>query len=217
MTSSPTTRNRLLKQGTGDNTNTWGDLQSSGDFDQIDAALDGVAQLTITGPVTLTTVNYAADQARNRGLKILAASTMGATITLPAVEKWYLVWNASAFSQVIASQGGGASVTLYPGEIVPVLTDAINVARLVLANASGQRLQNLADPTGAQDAATKAYADALAFTANAGILPGQTGNAGKVLGTNGTVAAWVAVTDQADYLADQAARQARAIAFAVAL
>jgi hypothetical protein len=219
MTSSPTTRNRLLKQGTGDNTNTWGEQQSSGDFDMIDVALDGVLPLTVTGPLALTTANYVDDQARRRVLKILAASTAAATVTLPAVEKWYLVWNASAYDQTFASQGGGASCVVKAGEIVFVVCDGIEVHRLSLVDMNSNRLQNVGAPTANSDAATKAYVDAQAFAALAGELPGQAGSSGKFLTTNGSAASWAAptVSQISDYASDQAAKIAVAIAFCIAL
>jgi hypothetical protein len=69
------------------------------------------------------------------------------------------------------------------------------------ANATGQVWTGVHDFTGATTtvatpltasaAATKAYCDGLAFST---ALPNQTGNSGKFVTTNGTVASWAAVT-----------------------
>lgn len=52
---------------------------------------------------------------------------------------------------------------------------------------NNNKVVNLATPTVASDAATKAYVDATAFNA---ALPSQTGNADKFVTTNGTTASW---------------------------
>lgn len=198
--SSPTTRNRLLKQDTGSNTNTWGDEQSTGDFDMIDIALDGVTQLTISGPVTLTSTNYVADQARGRALKILSASTVASTITIPALEKWYLVWNASTYDQIVASSGGGTSVTVKAGEMVSVLCDAVNVKRLTLyalSNAldmGSNKITSLANGTNPADAVNYAQMNAAisaaAFSAGTFGVPITGSDSGKVLTNNGSTPSW---------------------------
>jgi hypothetical protein len=72
-------------------------------------------------------------------------------------------------------------------------------------------VKNVGSPTAATDAATKGYADSLAFNANAGVLPGQTGNAGSVLSTDGTTAHWLDLQPNLDVMT------AKAIAFSLAL
>lgn len=49
-------------------------------------------------------------------------------------------------------------------------------------------------PVASQNPATKGYADGLAFST---VLPGQSGNAGKIISTDGDTASWVAITDPA--------------------
>lgn len=154
MPSSFTQRNRLTKQATGENTNTWG-LILNAVLDLIDFMSDGV--ISLSASTVLTTENGAADQARARFLNITAT----ATITIPSVEKWYLV--RSVGTATITN--GSNSVTVYPGETTIVLTDGAAMWKLVPSD--------VPDPTRPTAVANKRYADNLAFQANAGILPGQ--------------------------------------------
>lgn len=205
MVSSYTPRNRLLKQGTGDNSDTWGALQSAQDFDMTDEALDGWAAIPVAAAVTLTSSNGVSDQARMRNLMLTGAG--GFPITLPAVSKFYNVWNACAAACSITN--GSASVTVQPGECVGVINDgAANMARVQPTDFGGKRITSAGSPTSSTDAATKGYVDAQAFAALSGNLPGQTGSAGDFLKTDGTTASWTAVhvADIADYVTDQATR-----------
>lgn len=172
MASSATTRNRLEKQGTGENTNTWGTKLNTSALDLIDASLDGRTTFTLSGSKTLTSTNYVADESRKRFLDITSGT--GGTVTIPSVEKVYLVRNATSGSVVITT-GSGATATIPTGGTQWVACDGTNCyldrdeAVLILA---------------------KAYTDATAFEMAAGELPGQTGNSGKVLVTDGAAASW---------------------------
>jgi len=197
MASSYTTRKRLNKQGTGDGTSTWGATLNSGVFDVLDFALDGWTTLAIAGDHTLSTADgtTTANEAGARCLKLTTA-TSTYTQTLPAREAWYLVWNATTVAQTIASAGAGTSVSIGAGEIVPIMTDGTNVKRLTLTTMTtaldmgSHKITSVTDPTSNQDAATKKYVDDTAFNMAAGALPGQGGNSGKILTTNGTTASW---------------------------
>lgn len=185
MPSSFTARNRLDLQETGENLNTWGDRLNDGAFNPIDFALDGVVNITASGPTTLTTALGAEDQARGRVINVTA--TGPATITIPSVEKVYLVRAAAA--QVTITNGSNA-VTLHAGAVAWVATDgaALWVARTT--DMGGSRLINLGAPSANTDAATKKYVDDQAWGAASGNLPAQSGNAGKALTTDGTTPSW---------------------------
>jgi hypothetical protein len=58
----------------------------------------------------------------------------------------------------------------------------------------GFNITSLADPVDDQDAATRAYVDSVAFEMAAGALPGQAGNDGKFLQTDGSTAGWTQPT-----------------------
>lgn len=182
---------RFTLQVPGTNNNTWGAILNTGVFGLVDDNINGRVAFMLSGTKTLTSVNGATDEARNAIIDVTGGS--GGTVVIPNVTKAYLVRNGASGVTTIKTSGGVTNADIQPGEVVGVMCDASAVYRVVPTDLSGVRLSDLADPTNPQDAATKAYADALAFTANAGILPGQGGNAGKFLITNGTVASWASV------------------------
>lgn len=154
MADTATTRLRLKRIGTGDYLNTWGSEQNVSQMDLIDEAIGGFASVAVAGNVTLTSVNYATDQARRAALKFTGAG--GFNVTVPAVEKVYLIHNTCT-AAVNVKTAAGASAAIDPGEIVSVYCDGTDCYRTRMLNAGGQRIKNLADPTSAQDAATRAY------------------------------------------------------------
>ncbi len=186
MPSSFTTRSRLNKQATGENTNTWGALLNTGALDLIDFLADGITTISAAGSTTLTTANGSTDQARARILNITASTA--ATVTIPALEKLYIVRNAASNADHVITNGS-SSVTVYANEVVFVITNGTTIWRFDLRNMGGNRLQNLATPTATTDAVNKAYADALAF--NAVELPAQgASSVRKAVKSNGTTASW---------------------------
>lgn len=154
MADTATTRLRLKRIGTGDYLNTWGAEQNNSQMDLIDEAIGGFASVAVAGNVTLTSVNYSTDQARRAALKFTGAG--GFNVTVPAVEKVYLIHNACS-AAVNVKTASGASAAVDPGEVVSVYCDGTDCYRTRMLNAGGARLQNVADPTSAQDAATRAY------------------------------------------------------------
>ncbi len=196
MPSSWTTSLRLEQQFTGENINTWGERLNTA-LRHADTAVAGWLTKPLTGDTTLTSVNGADDEARSATLKF----TGGAgpfNVTLPAVSKSYLVWNACA-GAVTLTVGAGATVSVDPDDIVWVATDGATVAT-----------------PGYGGASIKEWVTGVAWSYNAGALPAQAGNAGKFVRTNGTAASWQALStsDLTDYAS---AVKGLALAFAVAL
>lgn len=185
MPSSYTPRNRWTLQATGEGLNVWGQILNEGVFGLIDYAMDGVVTITASGPSSLTTANGAADQARGRVLNVTASAP--ATITIPSVEKWYIVRAANA---AVSVTNGSSQITLAAGSVGLIVTDGASIWQVRTTDLGGNRLQNVGAPTANSDAATKNYVDQTAFQMAAGQLPGQSGNAGKALVTNGTTASW---------------------------
>lgn len=237
MTSTPSSRNRLNKQGTGDNRNTWGTKLNSEVFDLVDESLDGVETIALSGSKVLTATNYVSDEARNRGLKFTDDGLSSApTVTLPSNEKLYWIINDTGYS--ITFDAGGTTGVVETGRRKWISVDASNNVDVGEDGADKEYVDTTflplmggtltgaltlsGAPTVALHAATKAYADTmlplaggtmtgfivlhtetptddlhpaskgyvdeLAF--NAVDLPGQSGNAGKYLTTDGTNASW---------------------------
>lgn len=224
MPSSYSVSLRLNLQAPGENLNTWGTNLNAGVFQLIEDALAGAVSQSLSGSLTLTSANGATDQARCLALNITGGT--GGTITVPGVRKLYWVRN-QASGAVVVSTGAGATASFGAGEVgLCYSPDGINFYRTTTPTAfGGAVLTGLGTPAAATDAATKGYVDGVAFTMAAGSLPGQTGNAGKALITDGSVASWglptLTVSDISNYASDQAAKataaQNLAIAFAAAL
>lgn len=191
MPSSYTASARYTKQATGENTNTWGIILNSGAFDLVDFNVNGAVTISASGATTLTTVNGATDQARGAILNY-TGSTAG-VLTIPSVSKSYLVRAATA---QLTITNGSSSLVLVAGDSATVMTDGTTIWKVQSADFAGRKITNIAAPTSDLDASTKKYVDDAAFSSITN-LPGQTGNAGKFLSTDGTNASWaLAIADQ---------------------
>jgi hypothetical protein len=177
---------RFELQFTGENINLWGDKLNVV-LQHADYAVAGWLTKALTADYALTTANAGDDEARAAMIKFTGAGPFA--VTIPSVSKAYLAWNACTATLTITT-GAGATVTLDPGERCVIMCDGSGVYRAQPTNFSGGRITNVGSPTSDQDAATKKYVDDTAFSAAGGTLPGQTGNAGKYITTDGTVASW---------------------------
>jgi hypothetical protein len=219
MPSSYSTSFRLNYQAPGDNLNTWGTILNNGVFQLLEDALAGAVTQALSGSLTLSSVNGATDQARCLALNITSGT--GGTITAPGVKKLYFVRNAAS-GAVVVTTGAGATASFAAGEVGFCYSpDGINFYKTSVTTAfGGAILTGVGTPSAATDAATKGYVDGVAFTMAAGALPGQGGNAGKFLSTDGTTASWqtptVTTSQITDYASDQAAKAAAATKLAVA-
>jgi len=168
----PTTRLRAVLQDPGSNLNTWGANLNTQAIALLDEAVAGVEKITLTGSMTLTSANYATDQARNAALVFSGSPTGAVSVTIPAVEKTYLVANNSTVAVTLTA--GGVGVTLAAGDKAAIWCDGTDCGT---ATVTRETVANLIT--------------AAALTP--GTIPSQTGNAGKYLATNGTTASWAAL------------------------
>lgn len=190
MPSNWTASLRLELQAPGENLNVWGTRLNNNTTTPVEAAIAGWTTIALTGPYTLTSANGSADQARSAMLKFTGTGSF--TVTTPAVSKSYVVWNATTGDLTITT-GSGVSAVVEAGEINVLICDGTNWRPLGVAGVS-----------------IKEYVDQVAWSYNAGNLPAQLGNAGKVITTDGTDASWSNVSALTDYINDQAARAAAA-------
>lgn len=189
MPSSYTANLRFTLQATGENQNTWGNILNSGVFSLVDASIAGRYSGTLSGTVTLTTAQGAADQARNAILDFTGGT--GGTVTVPAVSKLYFVRNNTS-GDVVITTGGSTNATVHSGERVFVYSDGTNYYRLLYADMENKRLMNVATPTANGDAVNKQYADGLAFAATN--LPGiNAGTTDLYITNDGSAAYWAEV------------------------
>ena len=191
MASTATTRNRLEKQGTGDNNNTWGSVLNSSLIDLVDEALDGRTNFTLSTTKTLSSTNYASDESRKRIIDVTSGT--GGTVTIPAVEKSYLVRNATS-GDVIFTTGSGDTATVKSGNVMPILSDGTNVY-LGLAPDFGSVIPKTSGtPTTNTHVTNKLYVDTQIAAAVTGTSMG-TGVA-TFLGTPSSANLLAAITDE---------------------
>lgn len=131
MPSTYTTRARLEKQAPGENNNTWGALLNTNTIDMIDQAVNGMASYAVTGAVVLTSNNGASDQARCKYQNITGGT--GGTVTIPNVEKTYIVRNGAA-GTVTFTTGGGTTADILTGALGIIVCEGGNVCRNLLAS-----------------------------------------------------------------------------------
>jgi hypothetical protein len=222
MADTATTRNRFRKLESGQYANAWATPKNE-DYgsDRLDEALDGVSAFTLSGSKTLTSTNYETDEARMRFIHITGGT--GGTITIPSVEKWYWVRNASSGNVIFTA--GGTTVTIPTATVAAVLCNGTNCfltttasdasAAAASASAAATSATNSANSatnsatsatnsansatsaaTSATNAANSATAAQTAQTAaEAAAIPNQSGHSGKIVTTNGTAASWSKITD----------------------
>jgi hypothetical protein len=119
----------LNLQATGENSGTWGDLTNV-NLQEIDNAIAGVVTITLTGNTTLaftsnaTSTTFTDEAGRNKTI-ILSGSLSATTVTVsvPNIEKDYVIINNSGATATISS-GGSTTVSIATGSKNYVIVDA---------------------------------------------------------------------------------------------
>jgi hypothetical protein len=129
MPSTYTTRIRLEKQATGENSNTWGSRLNSNVFSLVDQAVAGYTSIALAADsVTLSVENGSVDQARSAILELHGTITSSVDVIIPSVTKQYLVRNntSGAFS-VTMKCAGGDGTAVPQGYVAIMYCDGVSV------------------------------------------------------------------------------------------
>lgn len=138
MPSTYTQSLRLEKQGTGENSGTWGVKLNNADFDLTDAAIAGVVILDCTTgtDITLTVANGATDEARKAVLQLVGTPVSNINIIVPTVTKTYDV-DATALlgnRTVTVKMAAGSGVAFTAGSSGRVYSDGTDVKATINTN-----------------------------------------------------------------------------------
>jgi hypothetical protein len=141
----------LNLQATGENSGTWGELTNV-NLQEIDNAISGVVTITLTGNTTLaftsnaTSTTFTDEAGRNKTIILsgsLSATTV--TVTVPNIEKDYVVINNSGGTATISS-GGSTTVSIGTGSknyviVDPATTSVISAVPAATPGGSNTQVQ----------------------------------------------------------------------------
>ncbi len=137
MTASYTSRLRLVKQGDGDNPNTWGTVLNDGMISLVDDAIAGytTVELGAAATVTLSAVDGASDVPRNAFIELkgsVGGSHNTISMIIPAQSKGYVInnkvsANTTASDIVKIKTASGTGYTVPFGAIGLVICDGTSV------------------------------------------------------------------------------------------
>lgn len=143
-TYSPNLRLELI--GTGEQQGTWGNTTNVNLGTLLEEAIGGYASVTVSdvADTTLTTNNGAADQSRNMVLNLTGALTATRNVICPAIEKVYIVKNATSGGYAVTFKvSGQTGVTVPNGATVLLYVDGTD-ARSVTGSIASQSANNVA-------------------------------------------------------------------------
>ena len=142
-TYSPNLRLELI--GTGEQQGTWGSTTNTNLGTLLEEAIGGYVSVTVTdgADTTLTTSNGSADQSRNMVINLTGALTATRNVICPAIEKLYVVKNATTGGQsVVFKVSGQTGVTVPNGTIEFLYVDGTD-ARTITGSIAAQDSNNV--------------------------------------------------------------------------
>ena len=118
----------IILQASGENSGTWGD-RTNVNLQRIDNAITGISNIVVTGATTLAfstnsdTTTYTTEAGRSKILVFTGTPGTPTTITLPNVEKEYLINNKTDSSLVFTAGTGASTYTVTTNKINYVYVD----------------------------------------------------------------------------------------------
>jgi hypothetical protein len=178
----------LNLQATGENSGTWGALTNV-NLQEIDNAISGVVTITLTGNTTLafttnsSSTTFTDEAGRNKTIILSGAlSATTVTVTVPNIEKDYVVINNSGGTAIISS-GGSTTVTVKTGSKNYVIVDPSTTSVITAVGPAGSDAQIQFNNSGAFGGITNTTAGFIltsngttstpSFQANTGITAGK--------------------------------------------
>ena len=129
MASTYSTSLRIQLIATGDQPGIWGTTTNTNLGTLIEQAITGYQAISVAGlsTYTLSNLNGVSDEARNAVLSFTGALTNNCTVTAPAVQKIYIINNATTGNKnIIITTGSGTTVSVPMGQTYIVYSDATN-------------------------------------------------------------------------------------------
>jgi hypothetical protein len=181
----------LNLQATGENSGTWGQLTNV-NLQEIDNAIAGVVTITLTGNTTLaftsnaTSTTFTDEAGRNKTIILSGAlSATTVTVSVPNIEKDYVIINNSGATATISS-GGSTTVSIATGSknyviVDPTTTSVISAVPAASPGGSNTQVQyNNNGAFGGINSSTAGYiltsngtSTLPSFQANTGISAGK--------------------------------------------
>lgn len=133
MASTYSTLNRFEKQGTGDNSGTWGERLNDNFIELVDEAIDGVLTKSATGSgdITLTTANGSTDEARHKTLVFTGTPSANRNVIVPSLQKNYNIVNKTDGFDLVIKTAAGSGVTVTNGDEAIVYCDGTDVVEII--------------------------------------------------------------------------------------
>ena len=129
MASTYSTSLRIQLIATGEQPGTWGNTTNTNLGTLIEQAITGYKAISVAGltTYTLTNLNGVSDEARNAVLSFTGALSGNCTVTAPAVNKVYIVNNATTGGySIVMTTGAGTTVAVPAGQTYIVYSDSTN-------------------------------------------------------------------------------------------
>lgn len=193
---------RFQKMATGEKVNIWGEELNETILELLEDAIAGVVSFALSGAKTLTTANWATDEARKAAIHITGGT--GGTVTIPAVQHVYVVRN-DATGDVTFTCTAGDTAIVKAGQGAMILCDGTDVMAVVNTDFANQRATRVAAPVDATDAANKQYVDDQNAVTRSDIEASEAAAAASAQSAADEAAAALVTKGQTEAIRDQAA------------